>query len=105
MKTLNVLLFFVGLILLTIVVVDLYWWIELTSDTSKSFEQVKQEYFSKFPNFIGRGNGVTIFNLALLLSSAYLFIKSRAVEWLKTLSTIALVLCTVLGAWKIFTLM
>lgn len=105
MKTRNVILFFSGLFLLLIVIIDLYWWIDVSSDTSKSFEEVKAEYFKKFPSLLATGLRITIFNLVLLSFASFLFIKSATEERLKILSGLGLIISVILGAWMIFTLM
>jgi hypothetical protein len=87
------------------VVIDLYWWIDISTDASKSFEQAKQEYFARFPEFIGEGHGVTMLNLVLLSVSGFLFIKASAAKQLKVVSAIGTIICLILGAWMIFSLM
>lgn len=105
MKLSNVALFCIGLILLSIVVVDLYWWIEISTDDSKSFEQMKKEYDAKLPGFMEGGYRVTIFNLVLLSVSAFLFIRTSADKRLRIMCGIGTTICVILGGWMLFTLM
>lgn len=97
--------FIVGLLLFSLVLVDIYWWIEISSDSSKSFDQVKREYFEKFPNFIGRGHGVTLLNITFLAIAALFFSMSKNLNKLKILSRMFFVGCIIISIWQVFSLL
>ena len=97
--------FVVASILFCLVLVDIYWWIQISSDYSKSLEQVKREYNEIFPNFIGKGHGVALVNILFLTIAGLLFFKSRSLNSLKVLSLIFLGCCIIIGAWQIFSLL
>ncbi|MEO6136158.1 MAG: hypothetical protein ABIP35_13460 [Ginsengibacter sp.] len=105
MKINEVLLFSIGLILFSIVVIDLYWWIEISSDYSKSFDQAKKEYLEKLPSFISKGGQVAVYNIILLTIAGFLFFKAATLSRLKIISKVFFVLCIAIGAWQVFSLM
>lgn len=88
--------FVIALILFSFVLVDVYWWIEICSDYSISFKQVKREYHEKFPNFLRTRYGVTLLNITILALSALLFYKSSSINKLKILSRIFLIFCLIM---------
>lgn len=105
MKINEVLLFSIGLILFSIVVIDLYWWIEISSDYSKSFDQAKKEYLEKLPSFISKGGQVAVYNIVLLAIAGFLFFKSSALKQLKIISKVFFIFCIIIVAWQVFSLM
>jgi hypothetical protein len=105
MKKNELILFFIGLILFSLVIVDLYWWFQISSDYSKSFEQVKKEYQEKLPWFIAKGNRVTILNITFLTIAGFLFFKSTSLNLSKIIGNVFFILCIIIGAWQLFTLM
>lgn len=105
MKKKEPILFLVGLILFFIVFIDIYWWILISSDYSKSLEQVKKEYQEKLPWFIAKGQRVAIFNILFLSIAAFLFFKASSLNKLKMTSRVFFILCIIVGMWQLFTLM
>ena len=105
MKSKESLYFIIGLILLSIVGIDIYWWIIISSDSSKTFSEVQAAYFQKFPPFLRNGQSITIINVVLLSIAAFLFQKSSNFASFKKLSPIFMIICLVLIAWQIFSLM
>lgn len=101
----EVVFFVIALTLFCFVLVDIYWWIEISSDYSKSLEQVKSQYNEKFPSFIGKGHGVALMNILFLAIAGLLFFKSKSLNNLKILSQIFLGCCLIIGAWQIFSLL
>lgn len=97
--------FIIGLMLLAVVSMDIYWWINISSDASKTFEQVKAEYLLLFPEFIRNARMLTVLNIAGLSIAGLLFYKSTDIAQLKVLGWILVVLCGILVAWQVFTLM
>ena len=88
--------FVIALILFFFVLVDIYWWIEICSDNSTSFEQHKREYNEIFPKFLRTRYGVTLLNITILALSALLFYKSSSINKLKILSRIFLIFCLII---------
>lgn len=105
MKNKESLYFIIGLILLSIVGIDVYWWITISSDSSKTFSEVQTAYSQKFPSFLRNGQSITITNVILLSISAFLFEKASKFASFKKLSLILMIMCLILIAWQIFTLM
>ena len=105
MRNKEFLYFIAGLILLTIVSVDIYWWVSISSDYSKTFSEVQAEYHRKFPPFLRNGRLITVINIILLSISIFLFEKISSSEQFKKLGLIFMIICSVLVFWQIFTLM
>jgi hypothetical protein len=105
MKVWPIILILLGVCVLSLVVIDLYWWIDISSDYSKSFDQVKAEYNSKFPGFLRGGYRIAVFNIFLLVISSLCFLKNLKSGDLKILSLALLSICGLLGAWMLFSLM
>ena len=101
----EIIYFIIAFILFSIVAVDIYWWIQISSDFSKSLDQAKREYHEKFPCFIGKGHSVAILNILLLSVAAFLFYKAQTLQKIKLLSKIFFVISIVLIAWQVFSLM
>lgn len=96
--------FLVATLLLAVVVTDIYWWIRVSSDYSKTLAQVKEEYLQKLPAFLASGNRVVWFNVVLLLAAAFLFYKSTAAAALRLPGRILAIAAGVIGLWQLFTL-
>ena len=105
MKKKELILFFIGLILFFIVFIDIYWWIQISSDYSKSLAQVKKEYREKLPGFIATVQQVAIFNILFLAIASSCFLKAASLKKLKITARIFFVLCIIIGTWQLFTLM
>lgn len=104
-KSLKIFFFLIAVFLLSIVIYDMYLWIIISVDESKSFEQVKKEYHEKLPDVFSKRFVLEFFNISLLLVSAYLFFKCRRKNFLKLLSTILFGLSLLLAYWNLFSLM
>jgi hypothetical protein len=98
------LFFLVALLLLAVVVTDIYWWIQVSSDYSKTLAQVKEEYLQKLPAFLASGNRVVWFNVVLLLAATFLFYKSSARAALRLPGRILAIATAAIGLWQLFTL-
>ena len=105
MKKIEIRFFIIGLLIFTLVIIDIYWWIEISSDYSKSLTQVNKEYIAKFRGFIKNGNHVSILNIIFLGGAGFLFFKAKKLNGLKILSLIFLASCTVIAIWQLFTLL
>ena len=105
MKNKESLYFIIGLILLSIVGIDVYWWIIISSDSSKTFSEVQTAYLQKFPLFLRNGKSITMINIVLLSISAFLFQKASNFASFKKLGLIFMIICLVLIAWQFFSLM
>ena len=58
---------FVVLIVLTIISLQLGWWIALSLDQSLSYEQLQERFLQPYPAFLGSARAVTGINLLLAL--------------------------------------
>lgn len=105
MKKIEVISFIAGLLICSLVILDIFWWVQLSSDYSKSLTQVNKEYIAKFPGFIKNGQHISILNIIFLLIAGLLFYKSKSFKGLKALSIISLAFCVLIGIWQLFTLM
>ena len=105
MKKKELILFFIGLILFFFVFIDIYWWIQISSDYSKSLELVKKEYQEKLPGFIAVGPQVAILNILFLAIASSCFLKASSLNKLKIIARIFFVLSIIIGIWQLFTLM
>lgn len=97
--------FLVGLLLLLIVVVDISLWIVISADASKSFEQIKADYYKLLPALFSKRFVLELFNISILTVAAYLFYRSRNANFLRVLSMLFLIICFVLLIWMLFTLL
>jgi hypothetical protein len=105
MKSKEFLYFLSAIILLTIVSADIYWWISIASDNSKTFKEVQSMYHQKFPEFLRNGKLITFINIILLAAATFLFIKTSSVFQLKKVSLGFMIISSLLAIWQIFTLM
>lgn len=105
MKIKPILLFSIAVLFLGIAVYDMYLWLKIASDNSKSFEQVVKEYADAHPRFIRGKFDTTILNMILLSISSILFLKTKSVNGLKTTSLILFIICCILNFWMLFSMM
>jgi len=105
MKKKESILFFIALILFSLVSLNIYLWISISSNHAITFEQAKSEYLKKFPEIIRNAKILTLFNILLLSIAAFLFYKLKSVSklqlWIKILLTISILLI----GWQVFSLM
>ncbi len=101
----RIILFFTALFLFCIVATDIFWWIQISSDNSKSLAQVNKEYLEKFPLFISSGKQIVMLNILILTTSGALFFISKSSPKIKMISQVFLIGCIVIGLWQIFTLL
>ena len=97
-------LFVLGICILSFVVMDVTWWIQISADDSKSLEQVNKDYLRKFPDFITNGKQVVILNILLLFISSFCFLKFAKLKKVKTLSIALIIFNMTVALWQIFTL-
>ena len=105
MKKIEIIFFIIGLLMFSFVILDIFWWIEISSNYSKSLIQVNKEFLAKFPSFIKNGKSVSILNITFLLVAGFLFLRSKSIKGLKILSFILLSFCVLIGIWQLFTLL
>lgn len=96
--------FTAALIIFSFVIIDIYWWINISSDYSKSLAQANKEYLEKFPIVINNGHYVSIINIIILTVAGFLFYKAKYFKKIKVISLILLASCIVIGSWQLFTL-
>lgn len=71
----EIVFFFAALILFSLVVFDMYPWIEIDTDSSKPFEQAKREYLERFPVFFRNAHLTTTIEVLLMFIAGVLFIS------------------------------
>jgi hypothetical protein len=103
-KKINLLCFFGGLLLFGLVVYDLILWIQISSDQSKTMQQVTEEYNSITPSFLGR-NTMAFLNILMLSISGFLFYKARNFNPLKIVCNLLAISCIALICWMVFSIM
>ena len=101
----EIIYFVIALIIFCFVAVDIYWWIVVSSDASKSFQQMKSEYLERFPTILQNARIITLLNIGLLATASFLFMKAQTLQKIKLVSKIFFVTSMVLIAWQVFTLM
>lgn len=101
----EIIYFTIALIVFCFVAVDIYWWIVVSSDASKSFQQMKSEYLERFPAILQNARIITLLNIGLLATASFLFMKAQTLQKIKLVSKIFFVTSMVLIAWQVFTLM
>lgn len=97
--------FIIAFLLLSFVCTDIFWWIQISSDYSKSLQQVNIEYLKKFPELITNGKQVAILNILLLSISILLFLKSEKFRKIKGLSFALIIINAIIVLWQTFTLL
>ncbi len=100
----KIILFLIALIPFTIVVLNIYLWIDI-SNHSNSFQQAKYEWLEKFPNVLQNARLITILNILFLSIAAFLFYKTQNVPKLKLVSLFFFAISVLLIAWQVFSLM
>ena len=105
MKNIELLYFITALILLTIVGINIYWWVSIASNSSKTFNEVQAEYYQKFPTPFRNGRLITLINIGLLAIATFLFYQTVSNVQLKKWSFILMIICWTLMAWQIFSLL
>ena len=105
MKKIEIIFFIIGLLMFSFVILDIFWWIEISSNYSKSLIQVNKEFLEKFPSFIKNGKSVSILNIIFLVVAGFLFLRSKSIKGLKIFSLILLTFCVLIGVWQLFTLL
>jgi len=98
-------IFLAGVVLTAVVYADIYAWIIISADKSRSFEEVKQIYLSRFPMSFRNPRLLTFIEALLLSIAAFLFFSTRHDKYLKLVSRILLGLDILITAWLLFTLM
>jgi len=100
-------LFFIGLVCLSIAIVDLLVWI-IIATPEKSFDEAVNEYVKLFPKFIVNPLTLTLLDILLLLIAigcfVYAKIKSNN-KGFNIVSLILIILSGILACWNIFSLM
>ncbi|MBL7814022.1 MAG: hypothetical protein JNL70_03370 [Saprospiraceae bacterium] len=97
--------FIIGIALLVFVAINLYWWIDLSIHTSMPFEDIKAAYLSRFPTWLQNPLLITFLNIVLLSGSTFFFFEATHDSHLKTVSIVFIVLCWILIAWQVFSLL
>ena len=105
MKKTELLYFIVALILLSIVSIDMYWWISISLNSTQSFDENLAEYYQKFPVSLRNGRLTTVINIIFLAIATFLFVKTSSVVQTKKASLVFIIISSSLMIWQIFSLM
>ena len=98
-------IFLAGLVLTAVVYADIYEWIIISADKSRSFEEVKQIYLSRFPMSFRNPRLLTFIEVLLLSIAVFFFFITRHDTYLKLVSRILSGLDILIIAWLLFTLL
>ncbi len=101
----KIVFFIIALVLFSLVVLDLYWWITISTAPMQSFQQAKDEYLSVFPKVIRDARLITLFNILFLCTAAFLFYQVKTAPGFKTISLALFFMSLLLMAWQLFSLM
>ena len=97
--------FFAGVVLTAVVYADIYEWIIISVNKSRSFEEVKQMYLRRFPMSFRNPRVLTFIEVILLSIAVFFFFITRHDTYFKVVSRILLGLDILIIAWLLFTLM
>jgi hypothetical protein len=100
--------YILGSVFLSLIITDMILWIIISSDYSKSFNEVAKESLNHWPRFIKTPIQATLVNISLGVVSILLFIGGyvRSVKKNhKRLGIVLIVLAGFLTFWQIFSLM
>ncbi len=102
-------IFFVAAVFfLLLAMADIVLWIIISSDYSKSFETVVDEYVSLFPKIIATPKILTVLNILSLGIVICFFVLSRnksKSEKFKKICLGLIIFSGILGFWNVFSLM
>jgi hypothetical protein len=101
----EIIFFIAGIALLVFVLANIYLWIDIATDSSKTFLQAKEEFYSRLPAFMTQRYWLEGINILALALGIFCFSKCMHVLMLKTTSKLLAGLSGVLIAWQLFTLM
>jgi len=99
------LIFIVGVFLTAIVCWDIYTWIVIAADKSRTFEEVKEIYFSRFPEAFRHPILTTFIEIAILLPGTVCFFQTKNYKDLRIVSWALFWFDTLIICWLLFTLM
>lgn len=95
--------FLSGIIVLIIVIADIIWWIYVSADDSKSWEEAQSAYLAGLPDFIQTGIQSTWYCIGLLVIASSLFALASATY--KRAGEALMILSILLLGWQLFSLM
>lgn len=101
----NIVYFSISLLLFLLVVTDVAWWIYASSDTTKTFEDVKHIYFNVYPKFLNHRGVIEFLSISFLGLSVYLLVLSRRTLKPIWIINLLIVLSFILMAWRFFSLL
>lgn len=90
-----------GIFLFALSAIDLAWWISVSSDESKSLEQMNTDYESPYPAFLRAGHLLRICNILLLAIAILFFAMARNRLQRKWPVIVLIVISFVLIAWQL----
>lgn len=100
----TVVIFFLGVVILTAVLADRAWWFLICSQYT-TFKQSKSAYLTSFPNYLQDPYLLTVISIFLSAVTAFLFSQCRKAKYRERTSKILMILSLVLCFWSIFSLM
>ncbi len=94
-----------GIVLISVVSLNLYWWIDLSFDASGSLAQVHHDWLMKFPEALRDPFQLTVMNLLFSGGAVVLFWQSKKEQRIKILSWILFAYSSLVFLWMGFALM
>ena len=95
----------VGILLTTVVCWDIYMWMVIAADRSRTFEEVKGIYLSRFPEVLRHPVLTTFIEIAMLLFGTVCFFKTKNYKNLRIGSWVLFWFDALIICWLLFTLM
>lgn len=100
-KTAGTVYWIAGVLLLALSVMDLAWWISVSSDATKSLDQMNREYAHRYPVWLRTGRLLRICNIGILALAVLFFLLAKSRLARKGSVTVMLVIAIVLIAWQL----
>lgn len=99
----NILLF-IAILLTTLVIVNLCWWLKIATST-EGFENAVETYLNVFPDFMQSPTFITLLNLLFTALPIGICIYLINIRFQIVMSIIVFILSTVAFAWNLWTMM
>jgi hypothetical protein len=93
--------FITGVCLFALSVLDLAWWISVSSDESKSLQQMNLDYTSMYPEFLRTGHLLRAGNILILAIAILFFSLARTREQRRWPAIVLIIISAVLIAWQL----
>jgi hypothetical protein len=100
-KSTGIIYCIIGIGLFAVSALDLGWWISVSSDGSKSLQQMNVDYESLYPEFLRAGRLLRVCNILILALAVLFFSLAKARLPRKWPVIVLIVLSFVLIAWQL----